>query len=247
MARWARTMIRFRWAVLAVWLVAVLAAGAASSGLSSLLTNRFILPGSDSQKASDILEQHFGQRPEGSFTLVVQGAPGSAAKLVPEVRQAGARAAHALPTGKLASVNAVSRDIVTATIVSKKDPAGAKVHTDAMRKAAGPILGAHVYLTGQSAIEHDLDPVTSNDLKVGELFIAIPIAMAILIFVFGTLSFLLPMLLAGAAIPVTLGLIWVFANYMTLSTYLTNLVMLIGLGIAIDYSLLMVYRYREEH
>jgi RND superfamily putative drug exporter len=55
------------------------------------------------------------------------------------------------------------------------------------------------------------------------------------------------MMLAAAAIPVTLGFIWVFANYMELSTYLTNLVMLIGLGIAIDYSLLMVYRYREEH
>src|SRR5438876_1737440 len=247
MARWARTMIRFRWAVLAVWLVAVLVAGVASSGLSDLLTNRFILPGSDSQKASDILEQHFGQRPEGSFNLVVKGAPGTASSLLPKVREAATRAAHALPTGKLAAVTPVSSDVVSATIVSKKDAAGAKIHADAMRKAAGTIPGAQVYLTGQSAIEHDLDPVMSNDLKVGELFIAIPIAMAILIFVFGTLSFLLPMLLAGAAIPVTLGLIWVFAHYMTLSTYLTNLVMLIGLGIAIDYSLLMVYRYREEH
>ncbi len=247
MARWARTMIRFRWAVLAVWLVAVLAAGAASSGLSSLLTNRFILPGSDSQKASDILEQHFGQRPEGSFTLVVQGAPGTAGALVPEVRIAAARAAKKLPTGKLAAVNAVSKDVVAASIVSQLDTADAKGHADAMRKAAGPIPGAQVYLTGQSAIEHDLDPVMSNDLKVGELFIAIPIAMAILIFVFGSLAFLLPLMLAGAAIPVTLGFVWIFANYMTLSTYLQNLVMLIGLGIAVDYSLLMVYRYREEH
>ena len=247
MARWARTMIRFRWAVLAVWLVAVLAAGAASSGLSSLLTNRFILPGSDSQKASDILEQHFGQRPEGSFTLVVQGAPGTAGALVPEVRIAAARAAKKLPTGKLAAVNAVSKDVVAASIVSQLDTADAKGHADAMRKAAGPIPGAQVYLTGQSAIEHDLDPVMSNDLKVGELFIAIPIAMAILIFVFGSLAFLLPLMLAGASIPVTLGFVWIFANYMTLSTYLQNLVMLIGLGIAVDYSLLMVYRYREEH
>jgi RND superfamily putative drug exporter len=49
-----------------------------------------------------------------------------------------------------------------------------------------------------------------------------------------------------AAIPVTLGIIWIFANFMELSTYLQNLVMLIGLGIAIDYSLFIVYRYREE-
>jgi putative drug exporter of the RND superfamily len=247
MARWARTMIRFRWAVLAVWLVAVLAAGAASSGLSDLLTNRFVLPGAESDQARNILQQHFGQKPEGSFSLVVQDPSGDAAALVPNVKRAASRAADALPTGKVASVNAVSNDVVTATITSSLDPADAKSHTDAMRKAAGTIPDAQTYLTGQSAVEHDLDPVMSNDLKVGELFIAIPIAMVILIFVFGSLAFLLPMMLAAAAIPVTLGFIWIFANYMELSTYLTNLVMLIGLGIAIDYSLLMVYRYREEH
>jgi len=247
MARWARTMIRFRWAVLAVWLVAVLAAGAASSGLSDLLTNRFVLPGSESDKARSILGDHFGQKPEGSFSLVVKSAPGDAATLVPKVEQSAAKAAAALPTGKVAAVNAVTEDVVTATIVSSLDPADAKGHTDAMRKAAGTIPGAQTYLTGQSAIENDLEPVMSNDLKVGELFIAIPIAMAILIFVFGSLAFLLPMMLAAAAIPVTLGFVWIFANFMELSTYLTNLVMLIGLGIAVDYSLLMVYRYREEH
>jgi putative drug exporter of the RND superfamily len=45
---------------------------------------------------------------------------------------------------------------------------------------------------------------------------------------------------------VTLGIVWIFANFMELTTYLQNLVMLIGLGIAVDYSLLVVHRYREE-
>jgi uncharacterized membrane protein YdfJ with MMPL/SSD domain len=247
MARWARTMIRFRWAVLGVWIVAVLAAGAAASGLSDLLTNRFVLPGAESQKAADILEQHFGQRPEGSFTLVVKGPPDSASSLVPKVRRAAERAAEAIPTGHVAGVDPVSSELVTASIVSKQEPADAKGYTDAMRDAAGTIPGAQTYLTGQAAIESDLQPVENNDLKVGELYIAIPIAIAILIFVFGSLAFLLPFMFAAAAIPVTLGLVWIFANFMTLSTYLQNLVMLIGLGIAIDYSLLMVYRYREEH
>ena len=247
MARWARTVIRFRWAVLTAWIVAVVAAMVASSGLSDLLTNRFVLPGAESEKAANILKTRFGQKPEGSFSLVVKGAPGSAGSLVPKVRLAAQRAAGELPTGKVASVQPVSADVVSASIVSQLLPADAKLHTDAMRKAAGTIPGTQTYLTGQSAIEHDLDPVMSHDLLVGELYIAIPIAMAILIFVFGSLAFLLPMMLAAAAIPVTLGFVWIFANYMTLSTYLTNLVMLIGLGIAIDYSLLMVYRYREEH
>ncbi|HYZ18827.1 MAG TPA: MMPL family transporter [Gaiellaceae bacterium] len=247
MGRWAHTMIRFRWAVLGVWLVLFLAAGAASSGLSDLLTNRFTLPGSDSEDAATILKDHFGQKPEGSFSVVVKGAPGTADSLVPKTRLAAQRAARELPTGKVVDVRAVSPDVVSATIASELQPADAKGHTGDMRDAAGTIPGAQLWITGQSAVEHDLDPVFAEDLKVGELFIAIPIAMAILIFVFGTLAFLLPMLLALASIPVTLGIIWIFANFMDLSTYLQNLVMLIGLGIAIDYSLLMVYRYREEH
>jgi uncharacterized membrane protein YdfJ with MMPL/SSD domain len=246
MARWSRTMIRFRWAVLGAWIVLFVAAGAASSGLSDLLTNRFVLPGAESEKAGKILEDHFGQKPEGSFSLVVQGAPGRAQDLVAPTRAAASRAAKQLPTGKLVGVRPVSGDVVTASIVSELQPADAKGHTDEMREAAGQIPGAQVHLTGQSAIESDLEPVQNRDLQVGELYIAIPVALAILVFVFGTLAFLLPFMLAAFAIPVTLGLIWIFANFMTLSTYLTNMVALIGLGIAIDYSLLMVYRYREE-
>ena len=108
-----------------------------------------------------------------------------------------------------------------------------------------PDRGAEVLLTGQAAIEHDLDPVFAEDLLRGEM-IAIPIAFLILVFTFGTLAFLLPFAFAILTIPTTLGLIWIFANFMELTTYLTNLVTLIGLGIAIDYSLLVVYRFREE-
>jgi putative drug exporter of the RND superfamily len=248
MARWARTMIRFRWAVLIVWLVAILAAGSASAGLSGLLTNRFALPGSDSEKAADILKSRFGEKPEGSFSLVAKANGGeSAAALVPKLRAAAERAATKLPTGQVGEVHAASRDVATATIISQLQTADAKQHTDAMRSAAGTIPDAQLYLTGQAAIEHDLDPVQNHDLLVGELFIAIPIATLILIYVFGSLAFLLPFMLAAAAIPVTLGFVWIFAHYMTLSTYIQNMVMLIGLGIAVDYTLLMVSRYREEH
>jgi putative drug exporter of the RND superfamily len=242
----ARRMIRCRWAVLAVWLVLVAVTGAVSTGLSDLLTNRFVLPGAESERAGDLLERHFGQKPEGAFSIVVQGPPGSAQRLVAPTEAAARRAAGALPTGRAVGAEPASDRVVTARIVSELQPADAKGHTDAMRDAAGTVPGARLYVTGQSAIEHDLEPVQNHDLKVGELYIAIPIALLILVFVFGTLSFLLPFLLAGLSIPVTLGLVWVFANFMTLSTYLTNMVALIGLGIAIDYSLLIVYRYREE-
>src|SRR5918992_600915 len=246
MERWTRSMIRFRWAVLGVWIALVVVAGAASAGLNDLLTNRFVLPGAESERAAHVLEDHFGQKPEGAFSVVVQGRPGSADSLVAPTRRAAARAGDALETGQLVDARAVSGDVVSARIVSRLQPADAKRYTDDMREAAGDIPGATLYVTGQSAVEHDLEPVQNRDLFVGEVLIAIPIALLILIYVFGSLAFLLPFMLAAAAIPVTLGFVWIFPNYMTLSTYLTNMVTLIGLGIAVDYSLLMVYRYREE-
>ena len=240
-----RFVIRFRWAVLGVWLALVLAAGAASSGLSELLTNRFTLPGTETAKAEKILRDHFGQVPDASFTLVADGRE-SGTDPLRALRTAARQAAAALPDGKVATVQSVDEGLATALIVTDLERADAKTYTDDLRAAAGTVDGVDLYVSGQAAIEADLDPVFGEDLKVGEIYIAVPIALVILAFVFGTLAFLVPFMLAAFAIPVTLGVIWIFANYMELTTYLQNLVMLIGLGIAIDYSLLVIYRYREE-
>jgi RND superfamily putative drug exporter len=244
--RWTRWVLHHRKSILAGWIVLFLIGGWAASGLSDLLTNRFTLPGTDAGRAETILRDHFGQRSTGSFTFVARS-EGSATEIVPALEAAARHAARELPTGRFVVARAVSPQVATASIVSSLEPADAKTHTDDMREAAGTIPGTKLYLTGQAAIEHDLDPVFSHDLKVGELYIAIPIAALLLIFVFGSLSFLLPLFFAAVSIPVTLGFVWLFAKNMELSTYVQNLVMLIGLGIAVDYSLLMVYRYREEH
>ena len=246
MGRWTRFVLRHRLVVVGLWLVILAVSVMAMSGLSDLLTNRFTLPGTDTARAEDILEEEFGQKSTGSFTIVAKGRPGSAARLVPAVEAAADRASAKLPTSRVGGVQTVSGAVVTAQIVSELDPADAKGHTDELREAIGTIPGATVYVTGQAAVEHDLDPVFERDLQVGELYVAIPIALLILVFVFGTLAFLIPFIFAGFAIPATLGIIWIFANFMELTTYLQNLVMLIGLGIAVDYSLLVVYRYREE-
>jgi putative drug exporter of the RND superfamily len=246
MERVTRFALRNRRGVLAAWLVVLAASLAAMSGLSGLLTNRFSLPGTDTARAERILEDHFGQKSTGSFTVVAKTAPGRARALLPAVEDAAARATAQLPTAQLVAVQPVSGSVVSATIVSNLEPADAKGYTDDMRRAVGNVRGAEIYVSGQAAIEHDLDPVFERDLRVGELYVAIPIALVILVFVFGTLAFLVPLLFAAAAIPATLGIIWIFANFLELTTYLQNLVMLIGLGIAVDYSLLVVYRYREE-
>ncbi len=245
--RWTQGVLRYRWAVIAVWVVLFVAALAAISQLSDLLTNRFTLPGTDTERTERILEEEFGQTSTGSFILVAQADSATAsASLVDELSAAAERAAAAVPSGQLALVAPLSDDVANAVITSNLEPADAKGFTDDIRSAIGEVPGATVYVTGQAAIENDLEPVQNADLFRGEVMIAIPIALLILIFVFGTLGFLLPFLFALAAIPTTLGAVWIFANFMELSTYVQNLVMLIGLAVSVDYSLFIVYRYGEE-
>src|SRR5262249_56034192 len=77
--------------------------------------------------------------------------------------------------------------------------------------------------------------------------IGLPIALAVLLAVFGlSWAVTLPFITAACTISGTLGIVYIVAHYLSTATYVTNLVQLIGLGIAIDYSLLIVYRFREE-
>jgi len=244
--RWTRLMIRWRWLVIAFWIVAVLVSFVAARGLGDLLTNRFSLPGTDTARAEKILKDEFGQKPTGSFDIVVVAENGDVQGAIAALDAAGEKAQQAVPGGTYVNAVPVSPAVASATIVSTLDPADAKTYVARVREALGEIPGARLYVTGQAAVEHDLEPIQDQDLKRGEFFIAIPIALLILIAVFGTLAFLIPFVFALCAIPATLGVVWIFANMMELSTYVTQLVSLIGLGISIDYSLLMVYRYREE-
>ena len=60
MARLTRLVLRFRWPILAAWLVVLLAGGYATSKLSPLLSNTFTVPGTDSERVRTILQDNFG-------------------------------------------------------------------------------------------------------------------------------------------------------------------------------------------
>ncbi len=244
--RLTRTMIRYRWLVVAAWVGIFIVSFMAMTGLQDLFTQQQSLPGTDVQRAEDVLEDSFAQKSGGSFTLVARDNDRRAVDIVPPVTQAAERAAAALPTGKVASVRPVSSNVVAADIVSKLDPLKAKKYTDDMRDAAGTVPGVETWLTGGPAIQSDGEPVSNRDLKVGELYIAIPAALLVLAFVFGTLALLIPFIVTLCAIPATLAVVWIAAHYVDMAEAVRNLVFLIGLGIAIDYSLIIVYRYREE-
>jgi uncharacterized membrane protein YdfJ with MMPL/SSD domain len=240
-------MLRHRWLVVAIWAVVLLAGGYSNSKLSSLLSNTFTMPGTDSERARTILERHYGDRSDGAFTVVFRVRHANDPKLQAHLQTALARAATKVPSGRPRRLVAGGEHVLYGDIVSTLSIADAKNYTDDVLHALPRGDGVTPYVTGQAAIQHDLDPIFNEDLKKGELLIAIPIALVILLVVFGlSAAVTIPLLFAACTIMGTLGAVYVFAHYVTMATYVTNLVQLIGLGIAIDYSLLIVYRFREE-
>jgi uncharacterized membrane protein YdfJ with MMPL/SSD domain len=246
MERWTRFVLRHRWWVVSAWLAILVTGGILSSGLSKLLSNEFTVPGTDSEAARVLLQERFGQRDDGSF-LVVARVDDSADPTTRRALEAALRrGAAVLPGGRAQPVQTAGRNVLFGTVASPLELTEAKEKTAAVRRAIGRPAGTEVLVSGTPAIQADLDPIFEEDLLKGEA-IALPIALAVLLAVFG-LSFavLMPFLIAASTITATLGIVWVVAHYLTTAIYVTNLVQLIGLGIAIDYSLLIVYRYREE-
>ncbi|HKG20073.1 MAG TPA: MMPL family transporter, partial [Candidatus Limnocylindrales bacterium] len=240
-------MIRFRWAVVAVWLVVLLAGGFASTKLSDLLANTFTVPGTDSERVRTVLADDFGDRSDGSFTVVFRVPDAGDAEFRRRLEAKVVRASRVVPTAHATGLRPAGQHVIYGDVASRLKLSDAKGYTDDLLRAIGRPPGTEQsYVTGAAAIQAGLDPIFDDDLKKGES-IALPIALLVLLAVFGLSGAVtIPFLFAGSTIMGTLGIVYLAAHEMTMATYVTNLVQLIGLGIAIDYSLLIVYRFREE-
>jgi RND superfamily putative drug exporter len=234
--------------VLAAWLVVLLAGGYANSKLSPLLSNTFAVPGTDSNRVRSTLDRQFGDRPDGSFTVVFRVPSSRDPALYARLQADVARASRVVPSGRPTKLLVAGPHVLYGDIVSTLTVAKAKGYAAPLLRAIGrPPSVQNAYLTGAGPIQHDLDPIFSQDLKRGEFEIAIPIALLVLVAVFGiSAAVTIPLIFAACTIMATLGIMYGVAHLATTPTYTTNLIQLIGLGLAIDYSLLIVYRFREE-
>jgi RND superfamily putative drug exporter len=228
--------------------VLCLTGGFAASNLGDLLSNRFSVPGSDAERGLNLLQDRFGERGDGAFTLVVKTNRPVArrAKVRRRIERAAKRAAAVVPGARPGQVLVAARDLAYVQINTPLQNADAAKRTDDVRKALPEIRGAETYLTGYPAIGHDTQDIYNEDLVKGEL-IAVPIALVVLAFMFGTLVAIgIPFAFALVTIPASLGVVWIVAHYMDMAIYVTNIVTLIGFAIAVDYSMLVVFRFREE-
>jgi trehalose monomycolate/heme transporter len=244
MAGWIDFVIAHRKRIIAVWLVLFLLGAVAAANLGGLLSNRFSVPGAESERGLDVLKDRMGDRSDGAFTLVAGGVDSRAEATA--VTAAAQRAARMVRDGKAGPPIDAGRGVVYIQISTPLENQDASKLTPALRRAIGHVPGTATYLSGYPAINHDTQKIFNQDLGRGES-IAVPIALLVMIFMFGTLGGIaVPIAFAAMTIPVTLGFVWVFAHLMDMAIYVTNIVALIGLAIAVDYSMLVVFRFREE-
>ncbi len=102
------------------------------------------------------------------------------------------------------------------------------------------------WITGGPALFLDLNIASTEALRTGEIW-ALPITFIILLWVFRSIvAALLPVLVATLGVTCTLGILSFFANSMSVTFFVPNLVTMIGLGVGIDYCLIYLARYRRE-
>ncbi|MGH3417092.1 MAG: MMPL family transporter, partial [Actinocrinis sp.] len=245
---------RRRAVLLAALAVVVLGVVWGASLFSRLVAGGFEDPGSESARADTAISAQLGnQNPDvvllytnpaatvddPAFRAAVTGRVDTL-RAMPQV--AGVTSYYDGATGLASSDRHATYAVVHLRAL---DDSGKRADYDAIKDSlAAP--GVQTQVGGAVAAEANLDDQTKKDVTKGEM-IAMPIVLALLVLVFGGLvAALLPLLVGVLAVLGALSATRVIASFTDVSTFAVNSITLLGLGMAIDYSLLVVSRFRAE-
>ena len=253
----AHLVYRRKWVVIGIWIV-LTAFGAFSAGqVSKRWFESFSIPGYSAYEANQRMVKTFGSGENAPLVVVITGK----GKIVDTagVKQAIADAVAANPGSRSSSYFTtgsslyVSKDghttfaeIFRPGLPGFGSDSGVGPTQRAVSQSAPP--GVKAYVTGRDAIESAAAKGDNNGPSVlGETLIGGFGALIILLFVFGTLpAVAMPLLTAVASILNTFTLVWVLTYITDVSVIVQFLIALVGLGVSIDYALLMIFRFREE-
>jgi uncharacterized membrane protein YdfJ with MMPL/SSD domain len=256
MTRLAQFLGRRRRWVLAAWaLIVLLALPFAAKQTEHLTGGGFDVPGSQSMKVSESLQDEFGSQADG-ISVVLKAAPGAtAAQRDAAVARVRAQVASLDDVTLSPALAAGARrqlqegDVVVVPLRSDLssdeliDPAADLREDLAPGDAAA---GVTPYLVGQPTIWAGMQEISKEDLAKAESS-GFPIVALILLVVFGSLAAAaLPLALGFVSVLVTGALIYFISLQTSTSVFVTNMASMIGIGVAVDYSLFILARYREE-
>jgi RND superfamily putative drug exporter len=249
--------------VLGFWLAVTIGAFASIQPSGSALSQQFPLPGSESSETNRDLAEIYGSGGDvAPLVPVVALPPGTTVDspgVVAQLDAALGKVEAALPEARTASYASsgdrafVSADgrttfaLVYIPSLGGVDPGQSEARLAQEALAGVEVGGSPVEVTGLDALRASAGESDSDGVGVllGTLVAALG-ALFVLIFVFRSFTALVPLLMALVAIPTTFLLVWPIASVTDVSVIVQFLVALIGLGIAIDYALLVVVRWREE-
>ncbi|HEY1952340.1 MAG TPA: MMPL family transporter [Gemmatimonadaceae bacterium] len=261
MLPFAHFVVARRWWILAAWLIVGLLVMPSARRVEQRLEVAASVPGSESARVQAILTSRFPAAFPAYAVLVVTGAPSPATPkgrlLLTIIRQ------------RLGSVDVVSRtlsylDAPDSGFVGRNgetymvvglEPRGRRADqivpllraatSSLQSQLRGELPRLEMRWTGELALNYDLRKASSADARDAERRV-LPLTAVLLVVAFGAIAAaLLPVVVGVIAISLALGAAVLIAGFWPLSLLLQNVVAMLGLGLGIDYALLMVGRFRE--
>jgi putative drug exporter of the RND superfamily len=257
--RWA---LRHKRLVVLVWLVLTITGIATAQKATAALSEQYSIPGKQSYQVNTaILTRYDNGGDNAPLLAVVTVPPGGTVRspaALAGVRLVTTRLDQAVPGARIASYPStndpgfVSRDGRTTFVLAypPQEPGTYGQDPAALRRASAALHGvtvdgAPVYLTGLNALASAGGQPKGLGI-VAEGMLGALGALVVLAFVFGSFLAIVPLLTALASIMTCFLAIWGLASMTSVSSIVEFLIGLVGLGIAIDYSLLVIVRWREE-
>ncbi|HEY7149177.1 MAG TPA: MMPL family transporter, partial [Gaiellaceae bacterium] len=256
MAGIARSVIRHRRLIVAAWIVLTIVGGFSAAKLSSRWFESFSIPGYSAYEANQRALKTFGTGEQAPMVAVLT-APDKDITTVPGVQRAIDAASSAAAGSRTGSWFNTHSDMYLSkdrhTMIATIYPPGNATFSSfppieftraALQKATPP--GVESHLTGRDAI-FESQGGTSGPGVLTETMIGAIGALIILLFVFGTLPAIgMPLAMAAASILTTFFCVYLLTYVTDVSIIVQFLVALVGLGVSIDYALVIIFRFREE-
>jgi putative drug exporter of the RND superfamily len=238
LTRLARTCYRHRRIVLSAWILLFVAAIAAGTQYGGKAATNAALPGTDSQRAADLLRSQFPQRAGDSGTIVFAGLPGHGSEIAAYV--ASVRHLPGVTEVDPLRVAPDGRVAIAALTMADSGNARPALTASRMEALAGPLRRAGV------DVQFSGDWFATGGLPSTEA-IGILAACIVLLLAFGSVVAMgLPIGTALIGLGVTVAEVALVSRFVTTPGFATQVAAMIGIGVGIDYALLIVTRYRDS-
>ena len=257
-ARWGALVYRFRrYVVVLSILLAIASLSLASQASSELSSGGWLDSNSESADVQRRLDEEFGAG-KGSLIALFRADEAGADARSPEFQAAIATAlAGIVEDERVTGVVGYAETGEDRFISTAGDAAYVVIQlgitneqsvdqVEELREQIRTPAGYGYQLTGYGPLTVESAEQSERDLQRAEL-VSLPVAAVVLILVFGAvLAAGTPLFVAGLAIPASLALIYLVAQQVEMSIYVLNIATMLGLALAIDYSLFIVSRFKEE-